>query len=74
MDKQKLLKLVPYIIMVLGVLSALFSFGILQNYENKCNAHWSGQVQKYKDYVTEQCPALDQEQIVPIVIFSMENN
>lgn len=48
MNKEKVLKVVPYIVLVVGIVLVLSSFVAMQSIENKCNEHWGQQFQDYQ--------------------------
>ncbi|KKM17165.1 hypothetical protein LCGC14_1678540 [marine sediment metagenome] len=52
MDKQKLMKLIPYVILIVSVVFTLYAASILQNVENQCNTHLK---EKYAQFVEESC-------------------
>ncbi len=48
MNKEKVLKIIPYVILVVGIVLVLSSFVAMQSVENKCNEHWGQQFQDYQ--------------------------
>ena len=48
MNKEKVLKIIPYVILVIGIVLVLSSFVAVQSIENKCNEHWGQQFQDYQ--------------------------
>jgi len=46
MDKQKLMKLIPYVILIVSVVFTLYAASILQNVENQCNTHLNTQYER----------------------------
>ncbi len=48
MNKEKVLKIIPYVILVVGIVLVLSSFVAMQSIENKCNEHWGKQFQDYQ--------------------------
>lgn len=55
MDKEKLRKVIPYVIMTMAVLLTLFSFVKVQSVENQCNEHMALEFKKFEATVKEQC-------------------
>lgn len=53
MNKEKVLKIIPYVILVVGIVLVLSSFVAMQSVENKCNEHW---MQQFEDFQKEQNP------------------
>ncbi len=53
MNKEKLLKIIPYVILIVGVILTLSSFVAMESIENRCNEHWE---QQFKDYQREINP------------------
>ncbi len=43
MDKEKLLKKIPFLIMIISVGFVMYSVSVLQGVENQCNEHLKGQ-------------------------------
>ncbi len=48
MNKEIILKMIPYVILVVGIVLTLSSFISMQSIENKCNEHWRQQFQDYQ--------------------------
>ena len=48
MNKETILKMIPYVILVVGIVLVLSSFVAMQSIENKCNEHWGQQFQEYQ--------------------------
>ena len=55
MNKEKVLKIIPYVILVVGIVLVLSSFVAMQSVENKCNEHW---MQQFEDFQKEQNPTM----------------
>ena len=53
MNKEKVLKIIPYVILVVGIVLVLSSFVAMQSIENKCNKHW---MQQFEDFQKELNP------------------
>ena len=51
--KEKILKIIPYVILIIGIVLTLSSFVAMQSIENKCNEHW---LQQFQDYQRELNP------------------
>ena len=56
MNKEKVLKIIPYVILVVGIVLVLSSFVAIQSVENKCNEHWGQQFQRYQREVNPVGP------------------
>ncbi len=56
MNKEKVRKIIPYVLIVIAVISTLYSFAMVQSSENRCNEHWIPQINEYKDQVQKWCP------------------
>ena len=61
MDKEKLRKIIPYILIVVAVSMTLYSYVTMQNAENKCNDHWVTQIEEYELQLEKRCPVLETE-------------
>ena len=48
MNKENLLKVIPYVILIAGIVLVLSSFVAMQSVENKCNEHWMNQFEEYQ--------------------------
>ena len=55
MDKEKLRKIIPYVLIVIAVSMTLYSFVVMQSAENRCNDHWLPQIEEYKKEVDKKC-------------------
>ncbi len=56
MNKEKVLKIVPYIVLVIGIVLVLSSFVAMQSIENKCNEHWMDQFEEYQEEINPAGP------------------
>ena len=56
MNKEKLIRVIPYIVLVVGIVLVLSSFIVVQGIENQCNEHWG---QQFIDYQKERNPLGD---------------
>ncbi len=74
MNKETLRKAIPYVVLVIGVVAALFSFANTQGFENECNEHWAKQIEDYKEYVEGYCPTLGLNKGLPFIVFNSEKN
>lgn len=54
-NKNKLVKIIPYIVMLLGLVSAIWSYYIVQNFENTCNEHLIEQMEKVEEQFVNEC-------------------
>ena len=68
MNKEKILKIIPYVVLAMGIVLTLSSFVVIQSIENQCNEHWSKQ---FLDYQKEKYP-LQIEPYAPGVNASIE--
>ena len=73
MNKETLMKAIPYVILVIGVALTLFSFTHTQSFENKCNEHWVKQIEEYKEYILEACFAVNLKEPI-FIVFNSEKN
>ena len=54
-ESSNLLKIIPYVVLVIGIVLTLSSFITMESIENKCNEHL---MQQFQDYQREQDPKL----------------
>ncbi len=59
--KEKLLKAIPYILIVIALAFTLYSTIELQKAENKCNTHLIDRYEKFKDDACDICMNPDQD-------------
>ncbi len=58
MNKEKVLRMIPYVILIVGIVLVLSSFVAMQSIENKCNKHWQQQFQTYQEELNPVGPIL----------------
>ena len=46
MDKKVVLKIVPYVIMLISVIFIIYAMAVLQDVENQCNTHLNTQYER----------------------------
>ena len=65
MNRQTLLKAVPYFIIMLSILFIIYAVGTLQNVENQCNTHLKERYDSFIDQACSYC-AKDADTLPPI--------
>ena len=61
MDKEKLRRIIPYVLIVIAVGMTLYSFVVMQSAENRCNEHWIPQIEEYRTQVKMRCATVEPE-------------
>ncbi len=59
MNKEKVLKIVLYVIMLISVIFIIYAMAVLQNVENQCNTHLK---EKYESLM-EDCKLAEEPEI-----------
>ncbi len=55
MNKQTLLKVVPYIIIIVSIVFIIYATSTLQNVENQCNTQLKERYEYFKDNACSYC-------------------
>ncbi len=68
---NKILKAIPYLIMIVSVVFIIYVTAVMQNVENQCNTHLQ---QRYKTFIEKACSycAADKSNIGPTTNLTIE--
>jgi len=58
---KKIIKLIPYAVLVIAICFTLYSVMVLQDIENQCNKHLKDQFEKLKNMSCEICSSHKEE-------------
>ncbi len=59
MNKQLLLKTIPFVLIIISVVAVVWTTQVLQNVENQCNTHLKNQYDRFKDDACDICGSTD---------------
>lgn len=66
MDRKKLVKKVPYLVLFIALAFTLYATIQLQNVENQCNTHLQEQYLKFKGDACEMCTGMEDAEPINI--------
>lgn len=69
MDKEKLRKLIPLVVLVIAVGFTLYAVSVLQDVENQCNTHLKEQ---YESFVDQSCDICTGDNRLSITLVSID--
>ena len=59
MNKERLRKIIPYVLIVIAVVMSMYSYIALDSAGDRCNDHWIPQIEEYKLQVEKKCVMLE---------------
>ncbi len=65
MKKETLIKMIPYLVLTVGVMFTLWSMVQLQQAENSCNQHLKTEYEELMSEFEKVCPLVDRNALVP---------